>query len=512
MRLLQFIRRYPYWVLSLAVHAALLAQLYYTGWYLPEQDVQQRRVAASSRADSHAAMRARVSDMERIKDLMRESLGDAADGAGNVRFDATTAPPAPADMLAQAEALARDIDALGARARIDVKPVAPGPDAGAVADAGRAQPALPPQQDPAEALAGPGPAPQGDAAAGAPDRAPAGTASAEASAALAGKPAGNAAGEQAGAPSGTASAASAASASMAGNPGSPADASSGAGGGAGISAAGAAARIASLEQRARDVLAQRQRQLEQAGQGKPGNASTAGPGAAPSGVAARIATFFKRNVSDEGWASGSYRTTGMELFHQGSGRMAHVDTAAMRKGAGRLLGAGGGLANRVYVNSWYLIGPFAGKHGTGMFENDSHPPEQAVVLDAAYRGKDGRFLTWRYVKAAAYPLIPPDPQEDSVYYGYTEVMMDTERELAVWIGADDDAQVWINDQLVWKGGNVNKRWFFQEIYDTGVDYSSAYNLNEGKVLVRFRRGRNKLFFKLSNGPTRTFFSMVLAPA
>jgi hypothetical protein len=32
------------------------------------------------------------------------------------------------------------------------------------------------------------------------------------------------------------------------------------------------------------------------------------------------------------------------------------------------------------------------------------------------------------------------------------------------------------------------------------------------VTVHFRKGRNKLFFKLSNGPNKAFLSMVLTPA
>jgi len=134
-----------------------------------------------------------------------------------------------------------------------------------------------------------------------------------------------------------------------------------------------------------------------------------------------------------------------------------------------------------------------------------------VVLDAAYRGKDGRVLTWRYLEAPTYPLQPPDMAEDSVYYGYTELMMDTDRDLAMWIGADDDVQVWINDGLAWKGGNVNKLSFFQKVYDNWNGYAGAYNFNEGKVTVHFRKGRNKVFFKLSNGPNKAFFSMVLTP-
>jgi hypothetical protein len=90
--------------------------------------------------------------------------------------------------------------------------------------------------------------------------------------------------------------------------------------------------------------------------------------------------------------------------------------------------------------------------------------------------------------------------------------MDSERDLDMWIGADDDAQVWINDRLAWKGGNVNKLSFFHAVYNTSNDYVQTYNLNEGKVRVHFRKGRNKVFFKLSNGPNQAFFSMVLTPA
>lgn len=510
------LRRHPWLAASLAVHAMLLAALYYTGFYLPELATQERRVAASGRADSHAAMRRRVSDMERIKDLMRESLGEK-DAGHDVRFDATTAAPDQADMVAQAEALAREIDALGARAGLDGKPLPPPASEQGAQDKQGSQAAGPGPEPAAGESGSSDPAPHGrgpDSGAGAPGNlaasagasVPAGVSPGGAGQAPASAPA-----SQPAAASATASAAAAASAAggpaiadgTAGDGGKGTNGGSGANGGgpagSAATAAGAAARIAALEQHARDVLARRQGQLEQSGQG------------AQAGVAERIGAFVRRDVHIGGSASGRYTTNGMELFHQGTGQMATVDTRAMRKGGGRLLGAGAPFSNRVYVNSWYLIGPFAGKHGAGMFDNDSYPPEQAVELDAAYRGKDGRFLTWRYVQAASYPLVPPDPQEDSVYYGYTEVMMDTERELAVWIGADDDAQVWINDQLVWKGGNVNKHWFFREIYDMGIDYTTAYNLNEGKVLVRFRKGRNKLFFKLSNGPTRLFFSMVLAP-
>lgn len=88
-------------------------------------------------------------------------------------------------------------------------------------------------------------------------------------------------------------------------------------------------------------------------------------------------------------------------------------------------------------------------------------------------------------------------------------MVDRDEDLTAWIGADDDAQLWLNDRLVWAGGSIDKGWFFGRIYETSDDDVRNYNLSEGKRTVHFRKGRNKLFFKLSNGPTRLFFSLVL---
>ena len=466
-----------YLIASLGAHAALLALLYYFGTYEPAIAAQERQLDAGRLLDSHAAMRKRVADMEEIKALMRESesAGAAGEGTpGTVRFDATTTE-APDELLALAEALSKEIDAMGERARADAygrlagvdrdqaeaqlaapePPGAPAQDKPAAAEVQASTTQEPTTREPAQGQASASNSPQG--------------------------PAPQAAQES----------------------GQPGD-------GAG---AGAEARIAALEQRARDVLAQRQRQMEGAQQGVQVGGGLSS-GAAQKGLSARIAAFIKGSGGTSPFNSGSGRYWGNDgdMFDRGPSHIPAVDLAAMRKGSGRKLGAGGEFANRVYVNSWYLIGPFAGKHGRDMFATDRYPPEQAVVLDAAYRGKDGRFLTWRYMESPTYPLEPPDMAEDSVYYGYTELMMDSERDLVMWIGADDDVQVWINDRLEWKGGNVNKLGFFRQVYESGNDYKQPYNLNEGKVTVHFRKGRNKLFFKLSNGPNKAFLSMVLTPA
>ena len=176
-----------------------------------------------------------------------------------------------------------------------------------------------------------------------------------------------------------------------------------------------------------------------------------------------------------------------------------------------MLGPGGQHANRVYLNSWYIIGPFPGRHEAGLFDNPSYPPEKAVLLDAVYFGKDKRLLKWRYVTAQSYPLVPPDMVEDSVYYGYTEVFVDQARDLTAWIGADDDVQIYLNDRMVWKGGNVNKQSYFDAVFDASTTHLRDYNRTEGKRVLHFNKGRNTIFFKLSNGPNSAFLSLVLTP-
>lgn len=300
-----------------------------------------------------------------------------------------------------------------------------------------------------------------------------------------------------------------------------------------------AAEIEQLEKRARASLAQRQQDLQrridgvavQPPENESGNAYGAEPrttvrrsaigeqakggqvstplGRNEGEVVARIAKFINRDLALPKDVSQHYSRNGEMIFKPGVGHIPAVDTSSMRLGVGRMLGRGGEFANRVYINSWYLIGPFEGKHGSALFSNYRYPPEDGVVLDAAYRGKDNRVVKWRYLNADSYPLVPPDFAEDAVYYGYTELMLEREQDLTMWIGADDDARIWLNDEQVWVGGNVNKTSFWRDLYDTRNTYARDFNMTEGKRKVRFKKGRNKIFFKLANGPSRTFFSLVL---
>ena len=59
------------------------------------------------------------------------------------------------------------------------------------------------------------------------------------------------------------------------------------------------------------------------------------------------------------------------------------------------------------------------------------------------------------------------------------------------------------------GGNVNKRPYFDAVFNTRNTYLRDYNRTEGKRVLHFNKGRNKIFFKLSNGPIDPYLSMVL---
>ncbi|CAH0166708.1 hypothetical protein SRABI118_00897 [Massilia sp. Bi118] len=438
------LRRYPFLLLSLVAHAALLGVLYRVE---PDQQRIQRSreqslVDAGKQLMERARLEKRVRDMARIKSHLESGAADKDD---EVQFSAR--PRTPEELLKEARELSRKIDEIERDERA----------------AQLAKLLHIPRQKALEKVAQ--------------TRKPEEPAAAE--------------------------------------PGKPAD---------------AAAKIEQLEAKARDALARRGLQREQqqdgtrmaAGELRSGNAARqGGPGAqvggsspgtgSPGGLSMSsvfrtIDTFMNADRAGRG-IEGNIVAGNHDDVDRTIVRIPEVPAGARVKGTGRIIAPGGPYADRVYVNRWYLIGPFERKHGEAWLLPD--PPEQAVVLDAAYRGKDGRLLKWEYVDSSNYPLVPPQPAEEAVYYGYTELMVDKEQDLTIWVGANDDAQLWLNDRLVWRGRNVAKGPFYSEVKATDNPHGRDYNFSEGKRVVHLRQGRNKLFFKLSNGLGSLFFSLVL---
>ena len=185
-----------------------------------------------------------------------------------------------------------------------------------------------------------------------------------------------------------------------------------------------------------------------------------------------------------------------------------IDQQSMRAFDGRIIGAGADFTNRIYLNAWYLIGPFVANKA---IPEEALPPESGVDLDAAYFGKGRQLLQWEYVETKSYPFVPPNAEGDAVYYGYTEIMLDKDRVLIADIGSDDDAKIWVNDALVWRGNNSRKPWYYEGGFRPRQADRATYNLTEGSVALKLKKGRNRIMFRLFNGYADTFFSMVLRP-
>jgi hypothetical protein len=187
-----------------------------------------------------------------------------------------------------------------------------------------------------------------------------------------------------------------------------------------------------------------------------------------------------------------------------------VSAGAMRAGAGRRLGAGGPYANRIFLDTWYVIGPFTA-HGRGSVDA-VYPPERGVDLDAVYYGKNDEPVRWNWQQETSYPFVPRPRAENAVYYAYTEVMVERDTDMWMAIGADDDSKLWFNDRLVWiSGADDDKPWYRAPFY--GMDTELAQrNLTEGQRKLHFHKGRNTILLKLYNGMNLMFFSVVLVPA
>lgn len=157
----------------------------------------------------------------------------------------------------------------------------------------------------------------------------------------------------------------------------------------------------------------------------------------------------------------------------------------------RKIGPGGEPVKYVFVDTWYTIGPFPNPSRTNL--NKKFPPETVVDLDATYVGKDGRNLRWEWLQAQKAMVLPMHSEPYGIWYAYTEVDMDEARDLWVAIGSDDKANVWVNDLPIWISSDKLKGW----------------RINEGFRKVHFRKGVNKVLFRVENGWKDVGFSFVI---
>ena len=152
----------------------------------------------------------------------------------------------------------------------------------------------------------------------------------------------------------------------------------------------------------------------------------------------------------------------------------------------------------LYLNTWYIIGPW---RVPDMQYEPVHEPEAGVDLDAIYYDgfvdQDGPLdgtLRWQFVQTEEMRVQPPSVRGNAVWYAYTEVYFEQDKEMLLAIASDDAAKVWINDLVVW--------------HDTGL---SPWSMGEGFRRVLFQQGYNRILVRVTNGPAHCIFSVLICP-
>lgn len=167
---------------------------------------------------------------------------------------------------------------------------------------------------------------------------------------------------------------------------------------------------------------------------------------------------------------------------------------------GRTVAARGESARWMFVDSWYILGPFDNP-GRANIEKQ-FPPETIVDRSAVYDGKGGSRLKWEFHQAHEAKIVPPFRGYNAagkrdlqyiIYYAATELYFEEACDLWVAIGSDDFSKVWINDQLIWASGKKTKSWC----------------VDEGMRKVHFDKGVNRVLYRVENGHGPTEFSFVV---
>lgn len=286
------------------------------------------------------------------------------------------------------------------------------------------------------------------------------------------------------------------------------------------SGAGADGRQA-LEQLAAEDESQRAKDLTGAmkggpgsGSGKPGSGRGSAAGTGNGGGSASTAGSGSPGTGSGGsgpggGASGSGPGLGRGGDGTGSGPPpVQKDLAAV---PGRVIGPGAVPGRWMFVDSWYLLGPF---DNTGRANIEKQfPPETVVDLNATYVGKRGRPVRWDFFQSPQPRVVPPfdnfNPLSDGrtdggdtfkardleyvIYYGYTELRAVEACDVWIAVGSDDFSKLWIEDQLVWASGKQQKKW----------------RVDEGLRKVRLKQGINRVLFRVENGHAQTEFSLAV---
>ncbi len=137
------------------------------------------------------------------------------------------------------------------------------------------------------------------------------------------------------------------------------------------------------------------------------------------------------------------------------------------------------------MDYWHVLGPFENGPGDAGLDRD-FGPEKGIDLHAGYTGKAGP-VHWRTVKPNAQGYVDLQAffaphSDDIVSYLYREIDSPADQEALVFLGTDDAAKLWVNDQAVWA---------------SRAHRAAAPEQDVAKLTLK--KGRNRLLLKITNG-------------
>ncbi len=174
------------------------------------------------------------------------------------------------------------------------------------------------------------------------------------------------------------------------------------------------------------------------------------------------------------------------------GKPSDLDSRWFKPVPGRRITGDADRAKWMFIDTWHIIGPFPNPGRANL--DKKFPPETTIDLDAKYVGKHADFkLTWQYHRTGDVMVAPPIVDKYAIWYAFTEVYSDRERELWVAFGSDDYGKAWVNGKVVWTSGKTPHHWI----------------PDRGYRKVKFHKGNNQILVKWENAGGTTGMSMVL---
>lgn len=148
------------------------------------------------------------------------------------------------------------------------------------------------------------------------------------------------------------------------------------------------------------------------------------------------------------------------------------------------------------LDSWWVIGPFPHPGRERPEDLDrKYPPESRIDLDAVYEGREGRQLRWIWKKMVNLKSEPYYVGSYRIWYAYTTVYSETEREILACFGSDDYSAAWLNGDVVYVSPKQPQPW-------------TPFGKHSFRML-KLKQGRNHILIKLENAGGLTGFSLLL---